>query len=313
MPFSPHVLKALEDALSDGFEYHAQLDSYLSRAGVDGPALRSVREAADAKARASTRQWAKAPKRYVVREAIDRLNGLGRAGEVTIANLITALCKDSLPSNPNARAAVETLKRQLQEDGKERAAKDVQEREERERRDREKDTAKAREAEKRQEARAGLHEQFMGLYAQADAQARGFALERLLNELFEFEGLAPRRSFRLVGEQIDGSFAWRDQTHLLEARWTQQQVAGSGFAEIIFKTSGKSENTRGLMVSINGYSQDGLQSLKGKGALRFVCIDGTHLMRALQPGSSLRNVLIEVWRHADETGNAYLPASEMSN
>jgi hypothetical protein len=35
---------------------------------------------------------------------------------------------------------------------------------------------------------------------------RGFAFEKFLTEAFAIFGLAPRGSFRLTGEQIDGSF-----------------------------------------------------------------------------------------------------------
>lgn len=38
------------------------------------------------------------------------------------------------------------------------------------------------------------------------AQQRGFAFEKFLSNLFHHHDLAPRGSFRLVGEQIDGSF-----------------------------------------------------------------------------------------------------------
>jgi hypothetical protein len=36
-----------------------------------------------------------------------------------------------------------------------------------------------------------------------DPHSRGFAYERFLKELFDANGLAPRASFRIVGEQID--------------------------------------------------------------------------------------------------------------
>jgi hypothetical protein len=39
-----------------------------------------------------------------------------------------------------------------------------------------------------------------------DPQARGYAFEEFLKELFSLSNLAPRSAFRLVGEQIDGSF-----------------------------------------------------------------------------------------------------------
>ena len=37
-------------------------------------------------------------------------------------------------------------------------------------------------------------------------QSRGFAFEKYLRKLFEVYSLEPRSSFKIVGEQIDGSF-----------------------------------------------------------------------------------------------------------
>ena len=51
------------------------------------------------------------------------------------------------------------------------------------------------------------------------AQERGFAFEGFLSELFAIYDLAPRRSFRNTGEQIDGSFEMPFETFLLEAKW----------------------------------------------------------------------------------------------
>jgi hypothetical protein len=53
---------------------------------------------------------------------------------------------------------------------------------------------------------------------------RGYAYERFLRELFDANGLAARASFRLVGEQIDGSFQLAGETYLLEAKWTSAPV-----------------------------------------------------------------------------------------
>lgn len=78
----------------------------------------------------------------------------------------------------------------------------------------------------------------------------------------------------------------------------------------MYKLEGKSLNTRGLFISINGYSEEAIQSLRQKGALKFVCIDGTHLLRGLSEGDSITGILDRVWRRADETGEAYFPVSE---
>lgn len=311
MPFGPNTLAALETALSDGADYHTQLDSYLLRAGLDGRSLIEARAEAENKARGSARQWPKAPKRYVVKEVLDRLSRGGRDGEVVIANLITALCNGPSPEAPSAKEAVEALKRQRLEDRKEKEERQERARMARAEKQTQERTKADKEAALRAQARDTLLQQFFGMHAQSDHHARGFALERLLNELFALEELAPRGSFKIAGEQIDGAFSWRGQTHLVEARWRQEKVAGSGFAELKYKIEGKSADTRGLFVSITGYSSDGLQSLATKGSLRFVCIDGAHLIRALQPGGTLVSILTQIWRHAGETGKAYLPTTEM--
>jgi hypothetical protein len=63
-----------------------------------------------------------------------------------------------------------------------------------------------------------LMEKLMQLTAMAP-QPRGFAFETFLADLFSAYNLAPRASFRLVGEQIDGSFLLNADTYLVEAKW----------------------------------------------------------------------------------------------
>jgi len=143
--------------------------------------------------------------------------------------------------------------------------------------------------------------------SEGNAQTRGYLLETFLTDLFENEGLEPRGSFKLKSEQIDGSFLWRTGTSLMEAKWVKEPVAGADFGAFNYKIEGKSVDTRGLFISINGYSPEAIKGMNAKGALKFVCIDGAHLVRALLTDEGLTAVLEKVWRHADETGEAYLP------
>jgi hypothetical protein len=78
----------------------------------------------------------------------------------------------------------------------------------------------------------------------------------------------------------------------------------AAFGAFDYKIGGKTADTRGLFVSIHGYSPTAIKALNGKGALRFVCIDGAHLMRATEFGWDMPRLLRIVWRHADETGEA---------
>ncbi len=54
-------------------------------------------------------------------------------------------------------------------------------------------------------------------------QKRGFAFEAFLDSMFAVAGLSPRKSFRIVGEQIDGSFELEGNTYLVEAKCRTRQ------------------------------------------------------------------------------------------
>lgn len=66
-------------------------------------------------------------------------------------------------------------------------------------------------------------------FAQLAPQARGYAFETLLRDLFNVFGLQAREPFRLKGEQIDGSFILQGETYLIEAKW---QAAPTGVADL---------------------------------------------------------------------------------
>ncbi|MEO7863120.1 MAG: hypothetical protein ABIU05_22330, partial [Nitrospirales bacterium] len=55
----------------------------------------------------------------------------------------------------------------------------------------------------------------------------GYAFEGFLSALFAAYGLAPRGSFRLQGEQIDGSFQIQRDTYLLEAKWQASLIGNA--------------------------------------------------------------------------------------
>ena len=68
--------------------------------------------------------------------------------------------------------------------------------------------------------------------------------------MFAAFDLAPRGSFRIVGEQIDGSFRLHAETYLVEAKWHGPQI---GFADLMAfsgKVAGKAAWARGLFVMV---------------------------------------------------------------
>jgi hypothetical protein len=145
-----------------------------------------------------------------------------------------------------------------------------------------------------------------------DAQIRGIRFEGFLNELFAGFGLAPRGAFRLVGEQIDGSFKLLGQTYLVEAKWHGPQI---GFADLMTfsgKVAGKASWSRGLLVSNSGFTAEGLEAFSRGRQTNLICADGLDLYEVLSRKESLIDVLDEKARRAAETNRAFVPVRELS-
>jgi len=306
MPYRPHIVALLETGLSECFKYHDALDDFVRRAGLTAPRMSSARERAEGRNKQSQRGFSRAPKRLVVQELLRDLDTCKADDDRLVAALITALCKGEFPdATPDGQAAINRLKEERVGEARESAERRAEQR----RNTREAELKEERAAAAKRAKREEFSRSFLELSQIVDPQMRGFRLEKFLNDFLDYEGLNPRGSFKLMGEQIDGSFAWNGRTYLVEAKWVKMPVGGAGFGGLMYKIEGKSADTRGLFISINGYSQDALRGLQTKGELRFACIDGTHLMRSLEYGYSFPKLLEIIWRHAGETGEAYLPAS----
>src|SRR5215217_5301486 len=92
-------------------------------------------------------------------------------------------------------------------------------------------------------------------------------------------GLEREPHYRLVGEQIDGSFVLNNETYLLEAKWQNETTGVSDLHAFHGKLEEKANWTRGLFVSYSGFSTAGLKAF-GRGK-RLICLDGADLAEAL--------------------------------
>ncbi|KAF5061951.1 hypothetical protein DSECCO2_310070 [anaerobic digester metagenome] len=92
------------------------------------------------------------------------------------------------------------------------------------------------------------------------AQARGYAFEKYLKNLFEAYELEPGGSFKIIGEQIDGSFEFHNNVYLLEAKWISKPIDKSELVNFNEKVRSKSGFTRGLFISNSEYSKEALQT-----------------------------------------------------
>ncbi len=143
-----------------------------------------------------------------------------------------------------------------------------------------------------------------------DPQTRGYAFEVFLKDVFDAYGMSARASFRLRGEQIDGSFVLGDQTYLLEARWRNAQVDVATLRAFNGKVEEKARWSRGLIISQSGFTADGLHAFdRGK---RVICMDGLDLHGVLSGRFHLADVIAQKVRRAAETGMVYVPVRDLN-
>ena len=147
--------------------------------------------------------------------------------------------------------------------------------------------------------------------SQLEPQPRGYAYERFWNELFDANRLAARAPFRLVGEQIDGSFELAGETYLLEAKWTAPKVGVADLRAFNAKVEDKAAWSRGLFVSNSGFSDDGLHAF-GRGN-SVVCMDGLDLYEMLDRNLAFTDVLKLKIHRAAETGRPFVRVRDLRN
>ena len=156
-----------------------------------------------------------------------------------------------------------------------------------------------------------LHQRFLALFTEPNEQKRGLAFEPFLTDFFSAHGLDPRGSFRIVGEQIDGSFAWQGNTFLVEARWRAKPANAADLLVLRGKAE-KSEWARGLFISINGFSDLATPTLQVGRKANLIAMSGQDLVLILERRWTLHNALSAKLRHTGETAEAYKPLAELS-
>ncbi len=144
----------------------------------------------------------------------------------------------------------------------------------------------------------------------SDHQQRGYKLEAMLRKLFELCDLDPRASFKIVGEQIDGAFTFENTDYLFEAKWQQELVAAADLDVLAGKLSRKLDNTLGLFLSVNGFSEDGVKA-HSSGRRIMLLMDGSDLMAVLEGRIDLVQLLLRKRREASQSGNIYLRIHEI--
>jgi hypothetical protein len=152
-----------------------------------------------------------------------------------------------------------------------------------------------------EEAKRGAHFQsklseirnkFIAFCGNSDHRKRGYGLEELLYDLFFLFDLNPRGAFKRVGEQIDGAFVLDKDHYLLEAKWQEKPVILGDLRDLDGAVGSSLDNTLGLFISINDFSQDAIDSYSQGNRPRLICMDGGDLMAVLEGRIELPDLLL---------------------
>lgn len=152
---------------------------------------------------------------------------------------------------------------------------------------------------------------YMKIVTNKNPQERGYEFEKYLYNLFEQNNLEPRGSFKILGEQIDGSFCLDNEVYLLEAKW---QLSPTNKADLVVfneKVSSKSAFTRGYFISHSGYSPQAVETFNSGRKVHIVLMDGTELAIMLERKIDFKIVLEKKIRCLAEEGNCYKQISEL--
>jgi hypothetical protein len=164
----------------------------------------------------------------------------------------------------------------------------------------------------RSQALRQLKDEFLQLAGESNKNSAGLALEKLLNRLFELFELKPRQPFRVVGEQIDGSFQMDAEIYLLESKWEKHALPEADLLIFREKIMGKSTFTRGVFIALNGVSNNARDAItRGKTPCFFV-MDGHDLLMILTEKMSLTNFLRMRMRLLAEEGCVSVPFSKLA-
>ncbi|ACT12668.1 MULTISPECIES: restriction endonuclease [Pectobacterium] len=140
-------------------------------------------------------------------------------------------------------------------------------------------------------------------------QERGYRFEIWLNELFSAFRLIPNPSFRIIGEQIDGSFLLHNETYLVEAKWHAQKTAAPDLHVFQSKLDQKATWTRGVFISWQGFSSEAFEAWGRNKSI--ICITGYDLYHMLTNNISFIELLEKKIRHVAEKGEYFISIDKL--
>ena len=141
-------------------------------------------------------------------------------------------------------------------------------------------------------------------------QDRGYAFEEFLRDLFVFEDLTYRKSYKVgTVEQIDGAFSLAGHEYLVEAKWQAEPPSLSELLVLAGKLETKYTDTRGFFISFTAPRPEVVDQLAQRSKTVLI-MDGSDLAVILEGRVTLRDGLELKLRKASHEGVIFYPLSK---
>jgi hypothetical protein len=156
-----------------------------------------------------------------------------------------------------------------------------------------------------------LNDRLNVLGREIGTQGAGYKFQEWFYDLLDFSEIPNRKPYVHNGRQMDGSLTVSGTTYLVELKFTAEQASATDIDTFHKKVTTKADNTMGIIVSISGYSSVARQEASGE-RTPLLLFDHGHIYLVLGGIMGLADVIDRVRRHASQTGEAYLSASNFS-
>ncbi len=185
---------------------------------------------------------------------------------------------------------------------------------------RDRESEQQREREARAEVSALDHtklqrfrDEFDRVFVMEDTQARGNALEPLLNEIFDYYCPRNRGPFRRVGEQVDGNFYFDNHHYYCEIRWRKDKATAADVSVLRDRaTAGFGGDVKALFISFEGFTEECVRSVRQRAAAeRVILMDGMDLRSVLNADIAFEILLDEKQALAVRDQRTFVPAREI--
>lgn len=294
LPFD--VVEAAIAAIGKCFYYKHAVNRLLRKCGVSESFVRLHQ----------------AESKYVIaRTLFSELEGKGDAGRMVALRIVRELCDiraiaDDMVDKASAFGALTELRRLFHETRIDEVKSEI----ELERRAGD-ESARLEKLATKTLALQRCKSQYSLLLASTNAQARGFEFEKLLSEVFAAHEIAYRKSYRDAVQQTDGAFKFEAFDYLVEAKWTKDETDLAVLDSFQSKVGRKLSSTRGLFISVAGFSQDVVDAFTGGYGRSVILMSGEDLNYVLEGYFTLPDALEIKTGKAAHEGVVFAPLRDL--